>query len=212
MRKNRLLRRVQADEGQAALPAVLMVFALVVVVGVVAYWANAAIEAAHSQTAADAAALAAALDDAPAAVAIGGRAGAEVAVSGGRGHAEVTGQFGRQRAVGAAVALRSSTSRRAGLAPSMVAAVARAEALLGFELQISSGYRSPAEQQWLWDHRDTNPYPVASPGTSLHERGLAIDVALSQVAALQRVAAGAGLCHPLPESDPVHFVACPIPD
>ena len=94
----------------------------------------------------------------------------------------------------------------------MVAAVARAEQLLGFELRISSGYRDRAQQQYLWERRETNPYPVAPPGTSLHERGLAIDVALSQVAALLRVADRAGLCHPLPEIDPVHFVACPIPE
>ena len=94
----------------------------------------------------------------------------------------------------------------------MVAALARAEVLLGSPIQISSGYRDQAAQQLLWDQREQNLYPVAPPGSSLHERGLAADVALSQVAALAAVAARAGLCHPLPEIDPVHFVACPIPD
>ena len=33
-----------------------------------------------------------------------------------------------------------------------------------------------AEQQALWDRRGTNPFPVARPGTSLHEHGNAADV------------------------------------
>jgi hypothetical protein len=60
----------------------------------------------------------------------------------------------------------------------------------------------------LWDRRHTNPYPVARPGTSDHERGLAVDVGRSAVAELAAVAARAGLCQPLPATDPVHFVVC----
>ena len=55
----------------------------------------------------------------------------------------------------------------------------------------------------------TNPYPVAPPGTSLHESGLAVDVPLGFVPTLLAVAADAGLCQPLPETDPVHFEPCP---
>lgn len=40
---------------------------------------------------------------------------------------------------------------------------------------ITSGYRTIAEQQDLWDHRATNPYPVNYPGDSAHNWGLAID-------------------------------------
>ena len=98
---------------------------------------------------------------------------------------------------------------RAGLAPAMVAALARAEELLGAPVPIVSGFRSRARQQRLWDARHDNPYPVAPPGSSRHELGLAIDVPLNVVEALSRVALSAGLCHPLPESDPVHFVVCP---
>ena len=108
---------------------------------------------------------------------------------------------------------------RAGVGVALVAArglvgEGRAEALLGAPVPIVSGWRSPAQQQWLWDHRATNPYPVARPGTSMHERGLAIDVPRWFVADLRSVAGAAGLCFPLPESDPVHFELCrpaPVP-
>lgn len=42
---------------------------------------------------------------------------------------------------------------------------------------ISSGYRSTADQQRLYDNRASNPNPVAVPGTSNHERGMAVDIA-----------------------------------
>jgi hypothetical protein len=90
----------------------------------------------------------------------------------------------------------------------MAAAIARAGALLGEPVPITSGWRSRAQQAALWARRATNPYPVARPGTSMHERGLAIDVPRSFVAALRSVAAAAGLCQPLPVSDPVHFELC----
>jgi hypothetical protein len=102
--------------------------------------------------------------------------------------------------------------RRDGLAPAMIAALARAEQILGFELSIRSGFRSRADQQRLWDQRDANPYPVARPGTSMHERGLAVDIAIGQVSALAGIATDAGLCHPLPQNDPVHFHVCQIPE
>ena len=97
---------------------------------------------------------------------------------------------------------------RAGLAPAMVAALARADALLGRTVTVASGLRTRAEQQALWDRRHTNPYPVARPGTSDHETGLAVDVPRAEVPDVLAVAALAGLCQPLPESDPVHFVVC----
>ena len=55
---------------------------------------------------------------------------------------------------------------------------------------------------------DSNPYPVARPGTSAHERGMAIDVPASFAPLLASLAGRAGLCRPLPESDPVHFEPC----
>ena len=97
---------------------------------------------------------------------------------------------------------------REGLAPAMVAAIARAEQLLGEPVPVVSGHRSSAQQQRLWERRATNPYPVARPGTSMHERGLAIDVPSGFAARLARVAGDAGLCRPLPATDPIHFEVC----
>jgi hypothetical protein len=42
--------------------------------------------------------------------------------------------------------------------------------------KITSGLRTHAEQQALWDTRHTNPFPVAPPGTSNHEHGDSADV------------------------------------
>jgi hypothetical protein len=97
---------------------------------------------------------------------------------------------------------------RAGLAPVMLAALARADGLLGRPVPVASGLRTRAEQEALWARRASNPYPVARPGTSDHERGLAVDVPRGFVGELLSVAGPAGLCQPLPESDPVHFVVC----
>lgn len=97
-----------------------------------------------------------------------------------------------------------------GLAPAMAAAVARAEGMLGQPIPVASGYRSPQEQQALWDNRHNNPYPVARPGSSMHERGFAIDVPSGFVDQLLTVASAAGLCQPLPVSDPIHFELCGV--
>ena len=88
------------------------------------------------------------------------------------------------------------------------AALARAEQLLGRPVPITSGYRSPDEQASLWARRASNPYPVAPPGTSMHELGLAIDVPSSFVATLVAIAPDVGLCHRYPVADPVHFEVC----
>jgi uncharacterized protein YcbK (DUF882 family) len=48
----------------------------------------------------------------------------------------------------------------------------------GEHFTITSGGRSFAEQQRLWDARGSNPYPVAHPGTSRHETGRAADVTI----------------------------------
>lgn len=98
-----------------------------------------------------------------------------------------------------------------GLAPAMRAAVARAEQLLGRSVPITSGRRSRAEQAALWAARGRNRFPVARPGFSKHERGLAVDVPVSFVPILVRVASAAGLCRPYPAADPVHFELCASP-
>jgi hypothetical protein len=101
-----------------------------------------------------------------------------------------------------------ASGSRAGLAPAMLAALERADRLLGRPVPVASGLRTREQQQALWDRRHTNPYPVARPGTSDHESGLAIDVPRGMVPSVLTVAGEAGLCRPLPQSDPVHFVVC----
>ena len=43
-------------------------------------------------------------------------------------------------------------------------------------LTLNSGYRSPEQQAMLYANRDSNPNPVAPPGASMHQRGLAADL------------------------------------
>jgi D-alanyl-D-alanine carboxypeptidase len=45
--------------------------------------------------------------------------------------------------------------------------------------KITSGLRTTAEQQALWDARHSNPFPVARPGTSNHEHGNSADVTVN---------------------------------
>lgn len=53
-----------------------------------------------------------------------------------------------------------------------------AQALVAYfpQLQITSVRRSRTDQLRLWYTRANNPYPVAPPGTSKHELGLAWDM------------------------------------
>ena len=175
-----------------------------------------AIEDTRAQTAADATALAHATEGPTAArrVSAANRAVIVSIVEGSTvegSTVEVVVSVGSARALAAADRPRGSVGQgsRAGLAPAMLASLARAEELLGYTIPIVSGYRSHASQQVLWDNRDQNSYPVARPGTSRHESGLAVDILLSVVTAVSRVGSEAGLCHPLPEIDPVHFIVCP---
>src|SRR4051794_25999375 len=62
----------------------------------------------------------------------------------------------------------------------------------GQHFHITSGGRSRAEQQRLWDARGSNPYPVAPPGTSRHESGNAADVTIGG-RAIQTVISAADL-------------------
>ena len=95
-----------------------------------------------------------------------------------------------------------------GLAAAMRAALARAEQLLGRPVPVTSGWRSTDAQAALYANRAANPYPVAPPGSSMHERGLAIDVPADFVPRLLEVAPRAGLCQPYPADDPIHFEVC----
>jgi hypothetical protein len=207
------------DRGQAVpLAAAMLAVVAVALVGLVPVGV-AVLERAAARTAADAAALAGAVEGEQAArdlaEANGGelvayqRTGDEVLVRVrvGQGAADARARA-TTRVAPPATRPGAAGRGRDGLAPAMLAALARADGLLGHPVPVVSGLRTRAEQQALWDRRHTNPYPVARPGTSDHERGLAVDVSRSSVAELAAVAAGAGLCQPLPETDPVHFVVC----
>lgn len=49
----------------------------------------------------------------------------------------------------------------------------------GIPYRVNSAYRSPEEQKKLYANRKNNPYPVAKPGTSRHEKGLAADLGIA---------------------------------
>jgi D-alanyl-D-alanine carboxypeptidase/Putative Flp pilus-assembly TadE/G-like len=214
-------RRDRNDDGQIVPLAAALVGLCCVALLALAPVARALDDRARARTAADAAALAGAAD--------GERTAREVARANGadlleieRDRDEIVVQvrvgeveaYARARAtrhpvdVGAGATAGGAGGRRAGLAPAMLAALARADGLLGRSVTVVSGLRSRSQQQALWERRATNPYPVARPGTSDHERGLAIDVPRAEVADLRRVARAAGLCQPLPVTDPIHFIVC----
>lgn len=194
------------EDGQA-LPLVALLIALGSgAILLLAGLGQAANTQARAQAAADAAALAAAIDGPEAARLLASANGAaltaiEVAPQGARVSVSLGGRS-------AAAQAETVATGHQGLDPALVAAIAAASALLGQPIPVVSGFRSAVEQQSLWARRDSNPYPVAAPGTSMHERGLAIDVERGFVARLQAVADVVGLCQPLPGTDPVHFELC----
>ncbi|MGH9187482.1 MAG: M15 family metallopeptidase [Acidimicrobiales bacterium] len=215
----RAQRCVNSERGQA-LPLVSLVLVLAgATLVLVATIGQAVIQRARARTAADAAALAGATGGQAEADAMARANGAVLAEFNRDGtDASVEVFVGEARAVARArvdgpwgtEAIPPGGGDRVGLAPSMLAAVARADALLGRPVPVVSGYRSRAEQQALWDRRASNRYPVAPPGSSRHEHGLAIDVPASFVDDLLAVAAAVGLCQPMPVTDPVHFEQCPL--
>src|SRR4051794_19925612 len=203
------------DERGSILPfvALAMVLAGVSIV-LLARVGGAATARAGARNAADAAALAGAAEGRAAAVALAEANGAELLsyqdigmdtlVRVRLGPAEATGRARRSGDRGGGTATGSAK----GLAPAMRAALARAEQLLGRPVPITSGFRSTEEQAALYANRAANPYPVAAPGSSMHEKGLAIDVPADFVPTLLAVASKAGLCHPYPADDPIHFEVC----
>ncbi len=205
---------MQRSERGSTLPFVALAMVLagtsVIILGRIG---GAATERAGARNAADAAALAGAAAGRSAALDLARANGAELVayeeigfdtrVRVRLGQAEAT---GRARRTGDREGT-GPTGTAKGLAAAMRAALARAEQLLGHPVPIVSGYRSPEAQAALWANRAANPYPVAPPGSSMHERGLAVDVPLDLVPGLAAVAAQAGLCHPHPD-DPVHFEVC----
>jgi hypothetical protein len=170
---------------------------------------------ARAMAAADAAALAGAAEGERAARTLALDNGADITdyvVDG--AEVQVSVRLGRATATARAVAegiggVGFTGGSVAGLVPALRAALAEAARLLGVpRIPVTSGWRSTAQQAALYANRARNPYPVARPGTSAHERGTAVDVPRAFAARLAAVGARTGLCRPWPETDPVHFELC----
>jgi hypothetical protein len=170
------------------------------------------VTASRASAAADAAALAGAAEGREAAERLAtANGGVLVAYASEGREVQVAVRVGEAEAVARATAVEPPAAvGLGGLTSEMRAALAAAEAALGRAVPVTSGWRSPASQQALWDRRATNPHPVARPGTSAHERGEAIDVDLQVADELARVGESVGLCRPLPATDPVHFELCRV--
>lgn len=76
----------------------------------------------------------------------------------------------------------------------------------GFDVRITSGYRSYATQAKLYrDYMNgIAAYPANPPGQSKHEKGLALDVLSTNVEALANLLTSVGLVWAGP-ADPIHF-------
>jgi len=96
-----------------------------------------------------------------------------------------------------------------GLVP-YVARVARvipkAGQLLGFQAKVTSGYRSPTYQAQLYKKflLGQMPYTVAPPGTSPHEKGLALDIVATNQKKLTEFMQALGFTW-AGKADPVHY-------
>ena len=132
----------------------------------------------------------------PAAGAAGAAAGTAAPVGGPAGGAAVTAPAGGPdaadaaapaggtaagAAVGAKRAAPGSYPNLTGDLDAKPEILSRLDALAakkGMKFNVTSGTRTIAEQQRLWDNRASNPYPVARPGTSNHQDGRAADVTI----------------------------------
>lgn len=195
----------RSQRGQAIPVMALVLWSVAAAALLVAMVGARAVSLARAQGAADATALSeAARSGSGASVAARNGVALDTLVTDGA-EVDVVIGLGGVRAGARARAMRGSW---VGLHPMLQAALRRAEAALGEPVIVVSGLRSRSEQEALWADRHSNPYPVAPPGTSLHERGLAVDVPLRQAASLATLEGITGMCQPLPLVDPVHFTLC----
>jgi len=90
--------------------------------------------------------------------------------------------------------------------------IPRVAASWGFNARVTSGFRSRALQAKLYREyiEGRAPYVVAPPGTSIHEKGLALDVVSNDTDSLVSLLTSAGLSWAGP-SDPVHFTLSGAP-
>jgi hypothetical protein len=97
------------------------------------------------------------------------------------------------------------------LQPEAMKAFKRAESLAGRPIEVVQSYRSCARQalacQRICSNANGCPGTCASPGSSYHQLGAAIDIpaALLRDAGVIDALEKAGWCEPLPETDPGHF-------
>jgi hypothetical protein len=111
--------------------------------------------------------------------------------------------------IGAVKGLFTGSASVHGLLPRVLRALDWARGH-GWHGSVTSGYRSHAQQQYLWDHAAqlglVRGVSVARPGTSSHEMGAAVDV--TDIAAFRKAMASAPPDSKLfwrGASDPVHF-------
>jgi len=95
-----------------------------------------------------------------------------------------------------------------GVNPALASAFLAAVKDYGKPVRVNSAVRSKEEQEVLWNKKQRGEikYPVAPPGTSLHEKGLAIDIneAIAEDMDRKGILAKHGLNRPVP-GDPVHI-------
>lgn len=94
------------------------------------------------------------------------------------------------------------------LAGAISAAAAEYKSITGKNITVTSGLRDSSKQKQLYDDYKSgrSPFPAAPPGSSKHERGLAVDVTESDANALDKLGllAKHGLQRPV-AGDPVHI-------
>lgn len=97
------------------------------------------------------------------------------------------------------------------LQPEVMKAFKRAETLAGQRIDVVQSYRSCAQQalacQRICSNANGCPGTCASPGSSYHQLGAAIDIRTGSLRAAGVIAAleKAGWCQALPATDPGHF-------
>lgn len=91
----------------------------------------------------------------------------------------------------------SLTPNATGLNPEFLRRFNEYNAARGNKFTITSGWRSYAKQVELWEKSDKTGHSVARPGTSMHEKGLAIDHSPNSTAADRVVANDFRLYYPM---------------
>ena len=102
----------------------------------------------------------------------------------------------RSAAIKAAQEAKSAQKAGSGLFGREINSDAARSIAIAAGFNVTSGDRTRAEQQWLYDHKRTATNPVALPGTSAHEKGNALDIAFGNgvtPASIKKAYADAGV-------------------